>query len=280
LIGLQIPAKLTETVNKLISSGPPLHFTTLEASPSPNNVDLEKTSERQSKKPRSKRQRESDFSACGLEHTIDGTETEGDDCDSDIGQDNEDQSVTDQSGTSDLIASGFWQADDEAETLFAEADTCSPKIDDSKKNEKSMSLRGSSALPTKQVDSETETEPDDEGEDDDIPLNVLADRKLLKKSNKETSKATQEASALMIDKVLAHESKKIRIRVCAKQFLKETAASFLKKLLERDELSGTIAEVAVKKAIRTWIPASQFPGGLGEKLRYSHLLNGIVIAML
>jgi hypothetical protein len=132
-----------------------------------------------------------------------------------------------------------------------------------------MSLRGSnSALSKTNVGSETETESDDEGGQDDIPLNMLAASKVSKKTEKEISKATQEASALMIDKVLAHESKKIRTSACAKQSLKDTAASFLKSLLERDELSGTIAEVAVKKAIRAWIPASQFPGGLGEKLRY------------
>ncbi len=279
---MQIPAKLTETVKKRISSGPPLHSTTIDPSPI-TNVDLENVRERCSKKARIKRQRETEFyaPAGGLEHSIDGTETEDEDCESDMGPDIEGQAAADQSGASDLIASGFWELDDEAETLFVEAETPSPKVKDGQKPEKSRFLRVSSSLPKKQVDSETETESDDEGENDDIPLSMLADSKMPKKTDKGASKATQEASALMIDKALAHESKKIRTRACAKQCLKDTASSFLKKLLERDELSGTIAENAVKKAIRAWIPASQFPGGLGEKLRYSHpLRDTISIAML
>jgi hypothetical protein len=73
----------------------------------------------------------------------------------------------------------------------------------------------------------------------------------------------------MMDKVLAHETKKIRFRNCAKQRLKELSSSFLRSLVSRDELSATMAEMAVKKAIRGWIPAIQYPGGIGEKLRSS-----------
>ena len=71
----------------------------------------------------------------------------------------------------------------------------------------------------------------------------------------------------MMDKALTCEGKKVRIRSCARQTMKEIAASFLAKLLARDELSGTMAEMSVKKAIRSWIPAKQYPGGVGEKLR-------------
>ncbi len=266
---MQIPAKLTEIVKARISSGPPLHSKTIE--PIPSNVVAEKATDQHSKKPRIKRQRETDFSApaCSLETKFDGTETE-DDCESDAGLDNEDQLADDRDCASDLIASGLWQADDEAENLFVEADITSSKFSNAKKAEKTRCLQESDGLPSKQAGSETETESDDdEGEHDDIPLNMLADSKTSKKVHKERSKATQEASAIMIDKVLTHESKKIRTRACAKQCLKDIAASFLKRLLEKDELSGTLAEMAVKKAIRSWIPAGQFPGGLGEKLRSS-----------
>ncbi len=145
LIGLQIPAKLTDIVKNRISSGPPLHSAIIDLAPgtTSHGVVAEKANDRCGKRSRIKQQRETEFfaPACGIEHTIDGTETEEDDCDPNAGWDKEDQLVTDQGGASDLIASGLWQANDEAETLYVEANISSTKLPDLNKLEKTRRLR-------------------------------------------------------------------------------------------------------------------------------------------
>ena len=85
-------------------------------------------------------------------------------------------------------------------------------------------------------------------------------------------KKRQDASAVMIDKVLRTdvEAKKIRFDQSAKEKLKQTASNFLGGLLGRPALCGTMSERAVKNAIRSWIPGL---GGVGELMRSSSLLS-------
>ena len=79
-------------------------------------------------------------------------------------------------------------------------------------------------------------------------------------------KKRQDASAVMIDRVLRSDAdaKKIRWDQSAKDKLKQMASNFLGGLLGRPELSGTMSERAVKLAIRTWIPGLD---GVGEWMR-------------
>jgi len=81
-------------------------------------------------------------------------------------------------------------------------------------------------------------------------------------------KKRQDASAVMIDKVLRSDvdAKKVRFDQAGKAKLKELASCFLGGLLGRPQLCGTMSERAVKQAIRSWLPAL---GGVGELLRCS-----------
>ena len=262
LIGVQIPAKLTEKVKSQISTGAPLHSVSIDQPSQSVIVEVELKSEQLSRHRKQKHKREAAFATPGTF----SNEIETDD-DEVLGTEAE-----------DLIFSGLWVADEEAETLYVQAE----QRRSVQTTEKQSALRSSGRHLRAKVQEGTETESDDESEEDNIPLASRTGREAsgisstdglsLEGKPKHAERSCQDASALMVDKVLTHEIKKLRIKSCARQWIKDIAASFLNKLLARDELAGSMSEMSVKKAIRNWIPSSKFPGGVGEKLR-SRLLG-------
>ena len=274
LIGVQIPAKLTEKVKSQISTGAPLHSVSIDQPSQSVIVEVELKSEQLSRHRKQKHKREAAFATPGTF----SNEIETDD-DEVLGTEVEASEVAiHRQATEDLIFSGLWVADEEAETLYVQAE----QRRSVQTTEKQSALRSSGRHLRAKVQEGTETESDDESEEDNIPLASRTGRAAsgisstdglsLEGKPKHAERSCQDASALMVDKVLTHEIKKLRIKSCARQWIKDIAASFLNKLLARDELAGSMSEMSVKKAIRNWIPSSKFPGGVGEKLR-SRLLG-------
>jgi hypothetical protein len=76
----------------------------------------------------------------------------------------------------------------------------------------------------------------------------------------------QEATAIMMGKALSLFAKGIMVREDAKKFLKDRVKVFLRQLLCRDELAGSMDPKMVGSAIAGWIPE----GDIGERMRSVH----------
>ncbi len=74
----------------------------------------------------------------------------------------------------------------------------------------------------------------------------------------------QEATAIMMGKALSLFAKGIMVREDAKKFLKDRAKTFLRQLLCRDELAGSMDPKMVGSAIAGWIPEQ---ADIGERMR-------------
>jgi hypothetical protein len=277
LIGVQIPAKLAVEVKRKVSAGPPFHAIPIDLSPPTTALVLLNEATGPSPKQRKlKKKRDAVFSSLAAlsdrKEAAESTESEDENSDEILEQD---ETGTKDPGMEDLLSSGLWQADKEAEALYVSFEPRKVKSDQRmrKENHSHRNDSRTSSFSRTRVDGETETESDDDvGQDDS--LNQWTDAKGVKSGRNASDskeKSQQDASALMMDKALTCEAKKLRVRACARQSMKETAACFLTKLLAREELAGSMAETSVKKAIRTWIPSKQYPGGTGEKLRFLHL---------
>jgi hypothetical protein len=122
--------------------------------------------------------------------------------------------------------------------------------------------------------SETETDDDDDATSGQSSKVEGARRKEKRERVSEhvrqprAARKRQDASAVMLDKALKEDvdAKKVRFHLSAKDKLKEMTKNLLGGLLSRPELSGKMAERAVKQAIRGWIPGL---AGVGQDMRGS-----------